>query len=230
MHIPVAYATMQAQLAAIECQFGRAPGSVRLLAVSKHQPASAIAALQALGQRAFGENQVQEARAKQLVLADLSLEWHYIGAVQRNKTLALATQFHWVQSLDRLDLAQRLAAQRPTHLPPLQVCLQVNWDHEPQKRGCPPAAVQELAAQVARLPQLQLRGLMAIPAPRTEFSAQRAVFAQLRQCYEQLQAQGHALDTLSLGMSGDWQAAVAEGATLIRVGTALFGSRNPASG
>ncbi len=223
--LDAAYRAMQTQLAAAEREFGRPPGSVRLLAVSKRQSAPALAALHALGQVAFGENQVQEAQVKQATLAGLPLEWHYLGAIQRNKTQALATRFHWVQSLDRLDLAQRLAAQRPATLPPLQVCVQVNWDGEPQKRGCAPTAVAELMAGIACLPQLRLRGLMAIPAPREDFAAQRQVFEQLRGLYEALRAQGHALDTLSLGMSGDWMAAVAAGATLIRVGTALFGAR-----
>ncbi len=220
-----ALAAVLARLRTAEAQFDRSPSGVRLLAVSKHQPSQAIRALHALGQVAFGENQVQEARRKQAELADLALEWHFIGALQRNKTQAVAAHFSWVQSLDRADIAQRLHAQRPPELPPLQVCLQVNLDHEAQKHGCLPEGIAPLAATVAGLSRLQLRGLMAIPAQREDFTTQRSAFARLHHLYQQIQAQGYALDTLSMGMSADLEAAIAEGATLVRIGTALFGAR-----
>ncbi len=210
---------------AAERRFQRSPGSVRLLAVSKTQPATAIAALAAAGQRCFGENYFQEARAKMAELAALGLEWHFIGPVQTNKTRGIAEHFAWVHSVDRLKIAERLSAQRPDSLPPLNVCLQINLDREPTKHGLDPAEAGEVAMAVAALPGLRLRGLMAIPAPAVDFDAQRRPFARLRMLQEQLVAAGLALDTLSMGMSDDLEAAIAEGATLVRVGTALFGPR-----
>ena len=210
---------------AAEQRFQRPPGAVRLLAVSKTQPVTAVAAMAAAGQTGFGENYVQEALDKMTELAALALEWHFIGPIQANKTRPIAERFAWVHSVDRLKLAERLSAQRPVSLPPLNVCLQVNIDREPTKHGLDPAEVSAIAAAVAVLPRLRLRGLMAIPAPATDFAAQRPAFARLRTLQDQLTAAGLALDTLSMGMSDDLEAAIAEGATLVRVGTALFGPR-----
>ncbi|HRZ53550.1 MAG TPA: YggS family pyridoxal phosphate-dependent enzyme [Candidatus Contendobacter sp.] len=210
---------------AAEQRFQRPPGAVRLLAVSKTQPVTAVAAMAAAGQTGFGENYVQEALDKMTELAALALEWHFIGPIQANKTRPIAERFAWVHSVDRLKLAERLSAQRPASLPPLNVCLQVNIDREPTKHGLDPAEVSAIAAAVAVLPRLRLRGLMAIPAPATDFAAQRPAFARLRILQDQLTAAGLALDTLSMGMSDDLEAAIAEGATLVRVGTALFGPR-----
>lgn len=210
---------------AAEQRFQRPPGAVRLLAVSKTQPVTAVAAMAAAGQTGFGENYVQEALDKMTELAALALEWHFIGPIQANKTRPIAERFAWVHSVDRLKLAERLSAQRPASLPPLNVCLQVNIDREPTKHGLDPAEVSAIAAAVAVLPRLRLRGLMAIPAPVTDFAAQRPAFARLRILQDQLTAAGLALDTLSMGMSDDLEAAIAEGATLVRVGTALFGPR-----
>ncbi len=203
----------------------RAPGSVVLVAASKAQPASAIRALAALGVRDFGENYVQEALAKQAELADLALRWHFIGRIQSNKTRDIARHFHWVHSVDRVKIAQRLADQRPAELPPLNICLEVNLDREHSKGGFAPAELADAAFTVAALGRLRLRGLMAIPAPREGFAAQRRIYATLREFFERLRAAGLDLDTLSMGMSGDIEAAVAEGATMVRVGTALFGPR-----
>ena len=210
---------------AAEQRSQRPPGAVRLLAVSKTQPVTAVAAMAAAGQTGFGENYVQEALDKMTELAALALEWHFIGPIQANKTRPIAERFAWVHSVDRLKLAERLSAQRPASLPPLNVCLQVNIDREPTKHGLDPAEVSAIAAAVAVLPRLRLRGLMAIPAPTTDFAAQRPAFARLRILQDQLTAAGLALDTLSMGMSDDLEAAIAEGATLVRVGTALFGPR-----
>ncbi|MDG4553534.1 MAG: YggS family pyridoxal phosphate-dependent enzyme [Candidatus Competibacter sp.] len=213
------------RIRAAEQRFQRPPGAVRLLAVSKTQPAAAIAALAAAGQRGFGENFLQEALDKMTELVALDLEWHFIGPVQANKTRGIAEHCAWVHSVDRLKIAERLSAQRPDRLPPLNVCLQVNIDREPTKHGLDEAELTAVARAVAALPRLRLRGLMAIPAPATEFAAQRRPFARLRELRERLAAAGLALDTLSAGMSDDLEAAIAEGATLVRVGTALFGAR-----
>ena len=205
----------------------RAPDSVRLLAVSKTFPAEAVAAAHAAGQSAFGENYVQEGVDKIAALADLraSLEWHLIGPLQSNKTRVVAEQFDWVHTVDRLKIAQRLSEQRPAGLPPLQVCLQVNISGEASKSGLAPAEVAEVAHAVAALPRLRLRGLMAIPEPAGDLAAQRAPHRALRELFEQLRASGLALDTLSMGMSADLEAAILEGATLVRVGSAIFGRR-----
>lgn len=209
---------------------GRDPASVRLLAVSKTQPAAALQEAVTAGQRAFGENYLQEALQKQQQLAHLpDLEWHFIGPVQSNKTRELAAHFDWVHTLDRLKVAQRLHDQRPDGLPPLQVLIQVNVSGEASKSGIEPQALSELAAAVAALPRLQLRGLMCIPEAVDDFERQRTAFARLRELLEGLQRQHPAwlLDTLSMGMSGDLQAAIAEGSTLVRIGTAIFGARPP---
>lgn len=220
---------LQAVLARVDRaarEHGRASGAVRLLAVSKTWPAADVREAALVGQRAFGENYVQEGVAKVVELADLGLEWHFIGPLQSNKTRVVAEHFDWVHSIDRLKIAERLAEQRPAALPPLSVCLQVNVSGEATKSGVAPDAVEDLARRVAALPGLRLRGLMAIPAPAADFAAQRLPFRRLREIYEQLRAGGLPLDTLSMGMSHDLEAAIAEGATLVRVGTAIFGERN----
>lgn len=208
-------------------QVGREPSGVALLAVSKFQPAQAVREAVAAGQRAFGENYVQEALDKQAALTDLrsALQWHLIGPLQSNKTRVVAEAFDWVHSVDRLKIAQRLSDQRPEHLPPLNVCLQVNISDEASKSGLPPEEVSQIAHAVAALPRLRLRGLMAIPEPAQGFDEQRAPHRALRLLLEALKQQGLALDTLSMGMSDDLEAAVAEGSTMVRVGTAIFGAR-----
>lgn len=212
---------------------GRAAEDVTLLAVSKTFPGAAVREACAAGQRAFGENYVQEALAKIDELADLrpGIEWHLIGPLQSNKTRPVASAFDWVHSVDRLKIAERLAEQRPPGLPPLNLCLQVNISGEASKHGVAPGDVPALAHAVAALPpeRVQLRGLMSIPEPQpgAPLAAQRAPHRALRELLGVLQAQGLALDTLSMGMSADLEAAVAEGATLVRVGTAVFGQRTP---
>jgi hypothetical protein len=210
------------------CQaFHRVTEDVGLVAVSKTCPADAVREAHAAGQRDFGENYVQEAIAKITALADLraGIAWHLIGPLQSNKTRDVATHFDWVHSIDRLKLAQRLSEQRPAHLAPLQVCLQVNISGEPSKSGVAPGEALALARAVAALPRLRLRGLMAIPEPAQDLESQRAPHRALRLLMAELVAQGVALDTLSMGMSADLEAAIAEGATLVRIGTAIFGSR-----
>ena len=202
---------------------GRPSGSVALLAVSKTKPAADIREAHAAGLDDFGENYLQEALGKQVELADLALTWHFIGPIQSNKTRPIAEHFHWVHSVDRLKVAERLSAQRPAHLPPLNVCPQVNVSGEASKSGCAPEELPALARAVAALPNLKLRGLMAIPEPTEDVAAQRAAFARLR---ELLTALNLGLDTLSMGMSHDLEAAIAEGATWVRIGTALFGARD----
>ena len=204
---------------------GRCPSSVRLLAVSKKQPVAAILEAAAAGQRDFGENLVQEGVTKVSELASHNLCWHFIGHLQTNKTRAVAEHFDWVHSIDRLKVAKRLSDQRPAGLAPLNVCLQVNIDGEDSKSGIAAADVRDLAAQVADLPNLALRGLMCIPAIRDDLAARREPFARLRQLSESLLADGLQLDTLSMGMSNDFEAAIAEGATIVRIGTAVFGPR-----
>lgn len=206
---------------------GRAEGEVRLLVVSKTFEAAAVREAHAAGERAFGENYVQEALDKIAALADLraGIEWHLIGPLQSNKTRVVAEAFDWVHSVDRLKIAERLSEQRPEGMPPLQVCLQVNISGEESKSGIAPADVPALAARVAALPRLRLRGLMAIPEPAKDLESQRAPHRALAQLMTTLQAQGLTLDTLSMGMSADLEAAVLEGATLVRIGSAIFGSR-----
>jgi pyridoxal phosphate enzyme (YggS family) len=204
---------------------GRAEETVGLLAVSKTFGAAAVRELALCGQREFGENYLQEALEKQAQLADLSLVWHFIGPIQSNKTRAIAGHFSWVHGIDRLKIAERLSAQRPPGLPPLQACIEVNVSSEASKGGVSVAGLPALAEAVAKLPGLQLRGLMAIPASTPDPAAQRAAFRRVREAFDDLKARGHALDTLSMGMSGDLEAAIMEGATIVRVGTALFGER-----
>lgn len=205
---------------------GRSADEVSLLAVSKTWPEEAVRSAAAVGQRAFGENYVQEGVAKVEALAGLGLEWHFIGPLQSNKTRLVANHFAWVHSIDRLRIAQRLSEQRDVHLPPLQVCVQVNVSGEDSKSGVSPDELPALARAVAALPRLRLRGLMAIPEPTTDTALQRRRFAQVRQLRDQLAGEGLALDTLSMGMSDDLEAAIAEGSTMVRVGTAIFGTRN----
>jgi pyridoxal phosphate enzyme (YggS family) len=207
---------------------GRPVQSVTLLAVSKTFDATVVRAAHAAGQRAFGENYVQEALQKMQALADLrsDIEWHLVGPLQANKTAAVAGAFDWVHTVDRLKIAERLSAQRPAGAPPLNVCVQVNVSGEASKAGVEPSELPALARAVAALPNLALRGLMAIPEPAPAFEAQRAPHRRLRVLLQDLQRDGLALDTLSMGMSGDLEAAVAEGATIVRVGSAIFGARS----
>ncbi len=205
---------------------GRPVDAVRLLAVSKTFGPEAVTDAHAAGQIAFGENYVQEGLEKIATLKGVAgIEWHLIGPLQSNKTRPVAEHFDWVQSVDRLKIAQRLSDQRPEHLAPLQVCVQVNVDGGATKSGVSPAELPELAHAVAQLPRLRLRGLMCIPEPAPDFDTARAVFAQARLLYDRLRADGLALDTLSMGMSADLEAAVAGGSTMVRVGTAIFGGR-----
>ena len=199
---------------------------VCLLAVSKTFPASAVREAYSNGQTAFGESYLQEALAKIEVLRDLSLEWHFIGPIQSNKTRAIAESFAWVHGVDRLKIAERLSAQRPPHLPPLNICLQVNVSGEESKSGVAPEEVAHLAQEVVRLPHIKLRGLMTVPAPAANEKEQRVPFAQMRVLLDKLNSQGMALDTLSMGMSHDYPAAILEGATIVRLGTAIFGGRD----
>lgn len=199
----------------------------RLLAVSKTQPADAVAALAAQGQRAFGENYVQEAAAKIDALSALGLEWHLIGHLQSNKADIAARLFDWVQTVDRPKLVAALARHRPAALPPLNVLVQVNIDDEGSKSGCAPADIDALAAAVAAEPRLRLRGLMAIPAPFPDEAPRRQAFRRMRALFDALATRHPGIDTLSMGMSDDFELAVAEGATMVRVGTALFGARPP---
>ena len=198
---------------------------VKLVAVSKAQPASSIREAFKAGQTIFGENYLQEALDKQAQLADLNIEWHFIGPIQSNKTQPVSQHFSWVHSVDRLKIAQRLNDARPADLPPLQICLQVNVSQEQSKSGVSPEDLVPLAAAVQNLPRLTLRGLMAIPAPTQDTNLQIAQFKRVRQCYDALLDKGFALDTLSIGMSDDYCLAIAQGATFVRIGSALFGAR-----
>ncbi|MFZ9297603.1 MAG: YggS family pyridoxal phosphate-dependent enzyme [Hylemonella sp.] len=204
---------------------GRAADTVRLLAVSKTFGADAVAQAHAAGQHAFGENYIQEGVDKIAALMPLKLEWHCIGPIQSNKTRLVAEHFDWAQTIDRIKTAQRLDQQRPQHLPPLQICLQVNVDGGSTKSGVAPEALPELAHAVAELPRLRLRGLMCIPEPAPNFEAARAVFGRARDLFDKLNAQGLQLDTLSMGMTVDLEAAIHAGSTMVRVGTAIFGQR-----
>ena len=216
---------VQARIHTAETDAGRQLGKVALLAVSKAHSAAAVRDAFMAGQRLFGENYLQEALDKQAELADLAIEWHFIGPIQSNKTQAIAQHFAWVHGVDRLKIAERLNAARPGHMPPLQICIQVNISNEASKSGVLPAELNALAEAIAKLPHLQLRGLMAIPAPTPEIEMQHKQFRMVRELYETLRGQGFALDTLSMGMSEDFPAAIAEGATIVRVGSAIFGAR-----
>jgi pyridoxal phosphate enzyme (YggS family) len=220
---------VRARIARACMQSQRQTDAVRLLAVSKTFAAEDVLRLAALGQRAFGENYLQEALDKiarcETLAAHEGLEWHFIGPIQSNKTRPIAERFAWVHSVDRERVARRLAEQRPAAMPPLQVCLQINVSGEASKSGCSPDEARLLARVVADLPGLRLRGVMAIPAPTPDPAMQRAQFAALRAIFEGLRAEHPGLDTLSMGMSDDLEAAIAEGSTMVRVGTALFGAR-----
>lgn len=214
-----------------EQRFDREPGSVALLAVSKTKPLSAVQLALEAGQHLFGENYVNEGVEKIVALGTHEGEWHFIGALQSNKTKLVAEHYHWMHSVDRLKIAQRLSEQRPAHLPPLNLCLQLNLDQQASKSGLDAHELLPLADQVAALPNIRLRGVMSIPEPRETFEAQRDAFAKVRELYETLQQRHEGVDTLSMGMTGDLEAAIAEGATIVRIGTAIFGARasKPAS-
>jgi PLP dependent protein len=217
---------VKAQLAASCNEFGRSVASVQLLAVSKTFGIEAVQEAYGAGQRAFGENYIQEAVEKILLLKHLTdVQWHMIGPIQSNKTRLVAEHFDWVHSVDRLKIAQRLSEQRPAGRAPLQLCLQVNIDGGINKSGCLPGEASELAKAMAQLPNVQLRGLMVIPEPAIDFIAACAQFTRARALFDQIKADVPMLDTLSMGMSADLRAAVKEGSTMVRVGTAIFGSR-----
>ena len=221
--------TVRKRIAAACLAAGRVPGDVRLLAVSKTFGPDAVAEAHAAGQTAFGENYIQEAVEKMAALSHLPLEWHCIGPIQSNKTRLVAQHFDWAHTVDRLKIAQRLSEQRPAELPPLQVCIQVNVDGGPTKSGVLPAEALALAREVAALPRLRLRGLMCIPEPAPDFIAARAVFMRAKALFDQIKADGLTLDTLSMGMTADLEAAIDAGSTLVRVGTAIFGGRSYAA-
>lgn len=217
-------ACIRQQITDAQARF-EATQSVTLCAVSKAQPATAIRAAYDAGQTVFGENYLQEALQKQAELEDCAIAWHFIGPIQSNKTQPIARHFDWVHSVDRLKIAQRLSDARPSDLPPLNICLQVNISEEASKSGASGQELLELALNIKQLPHLQLRGLMAIPAPCSDFEQQRDQFRQVRALFDHLNNHGLQLHTLSIGMSGDFAAAIAEGATLVRIGTAIFGAR-----
>ncbi|MBC7500426.1 MAG: YggS family pyridoxal phosphate-dependent enzyme [Herminiimonas sp.] len=231
--IPSNLQAVHAQIVAAARMASRNPDDIMLLAVSKTFGADAVLEAAHAGQRAFGENYVQEAVDKitaiRLAHPDLALEWHFIGPIQSNKTRLIAEHFDWVHSIEREKIAQRLAEQRPSHLPPLNVCLQINISGEASKSGADPADAAVLARAVAAMPQLRLRGLMAIPEATADIEQQRQPFRLLRELRDRLGSDGLALDTLSMGMSTDMTAAIAEGATIVRVGTAIFGQRDHAN-
>lgn len=206
-------------------KYDRDPDSIKLLAVSKTKPVAQIAAAIDAGQQAFGENYPDEAVEKIVELGQSACEWHFIGAIQSRKSAGIAKHFSWVHSIDRLKVARKLSENRPADMPALQCCLQINIDNESSKSGVSAEQVFELAAQVSEFPRLTLRGLMAIPMPQTELDQQRDAFARVRQLLSELKKTYPELDTLSMGMSGDLEAAIAEGATVVRVGTAIFGAR-----
>ncbi|MBI5462019.1 MAG: YggS family pyridoxal phosphate-dependent enzyme [Gammaproteobacteria bacterium] len=224
-HIAAQLRAIRARIVAAAQACGRNPAGVRLLAVGKTFPVEGLRAAQSAGQDCFGESYLNEALPKIAALTDPAPEWHFIGPLQSNKTRGIAEHFSWVHSVDRLKLAQRLSDQRPTGLPPLNVCIQVNISGETSKSGVSPNKLDVLAHAVAALPRVRLRGLMAIPAPNNDVDTQRAAFRRLREALEDLNAHGLTLDTLSMGMSDDLEAAIAEGATIVRIGSAIFGAR-----
>jgi len=225
--VATALKTVQTDIESLARKYGRDPASIKLLAVSKTKPTAIIKAAIQAGQSAFGENYPDEALEKIAVLGNAGCQWHFIGSIQSRKAASIATHFDWVHSVDRLKVAKKLAENRPADSPPLQICLQINIDNEASKSGVLPHELEALAAQCAHYPQLCVRGLMAIPAPSTDFEKQRAVFAKVRALQQTLARQYNTIDTLSMGMSQDLEAAIAEGATIVRVGTAIFGSREP---
>lgn len=225
-NISVSLQTVRDSVVAMAEKHGRNPLDIKLLAVSKTKPIALIKEAVEAGQLAFGENYPDEAVKKIQDLADRPCEWHFIGAIQSRKSAAITQHFSWVHSIDRLKVAKKLAENRPPELPALQCCLQINIDGEDSKSGIPPSQLHELADACAQYPQLKLRGLMAIPAPRSDYSEQRKAFAKVRSLLEELKPTYPDMDTLSMGMSGDLEAAIAEGATIVRVGTAIFGARD----
>jgi len=224
--IPTQLKAVQARIHAACQAAGRADDSVTLLAVSKTFPAEAVQAAFDAGQAAFGENYIQEAVQKITALRHLPIQWHCIGPIQSNKTRLVAEHFDWVHTVDRLKIAQRLSEQRPANLPPLQVCIQVNVDGGPTKSGVAPDEALALAQAVSKLPRLQLRGLMCIPEPAAEFVAECALLKRARGLFDALNSEGLGLDTLSMGMSADLEAAITSGSTMVRVGSAIFGARS----
>lgn len=223
--IATALQTVRTSIASLAEKHGRDPASIQLLAVSKTKPVAQIAAAMDAGQSAFGENYPDEASEKIGELGQSTCEWHFIGAIQSRKAAGIARNFHWVHSVERLKVARKLSENRPADLPPIQYCLQVNIDNEVSKSGVLPEQVLDLAGQCSELPHLKLRGLMAIPKPETDFDRQRDAFARVRELQQKLRKIYPDVDTLSMGMSGDLEAAIAEGATIVRVGTAIFGAR-----
>ncbi len=223
--IPQAIQRIRQKISDAEKQFGRPAGSVRLLAVSKTKPASMVQSAYGAGQRHFGENYLQDALEKIEALPLEGIVWHFIGAIQSNKTRTIAENFDWVHGVDRLKIARRLGEQRPADKPPINLCIQVNSSGEASKSGISFDGLPHLANEISALPGIRLRGLMTLPAPSSAFEQQRLPFRKLREAMEQLNRQGLALDTLSMGMSGDLEAAIAEGATIVRVGTDIFGAR-----
>ncbi len=219
------FQTVNERIRAAELAAGRVPGSVQLVAVGKLHPANAIRELAGCGQRAFAENFVQEALSKQDELSGLDLEWHFIGSIQSNKTRQIANHFSWVHSVDRLKIASRLNDQRAADLSPLNVCLQLNLQAEATKSGLNESEAIELLSATAQLPHIKVRGFMIVPKPTADTEQQRGVFAQVRQLLERANRRGHSLDTLSMGMTDDLEQAIGEGATHVRIGTALFGER-----
>jgi PLP dependent protein len=219
------WSATRTRIASAAVRYGRSPELVQLLAVSKGQPSSALRVIAAAGQRDFGENYVQEALAKMSALEDLRLTWHFTGQIQANKTRPIAEHFQWVHTVDRERIAVRLNDQRPQHAPPLNICVQVSLENEPGKGGIEPHELTVLAARIRELPRLRLRGLMCIPPHRETFDEQLTLFQRMGTYVNELNARGFGLDTLSMGMSGDLDAAVAAGATLVRIGTAIFGAR-----
>ena len=219
--------TIQNQIAAYEKKYGREAGSVQLLGVSKGQSIAKMAEAYQAGLTRFGENYLQEAQTKMAALSDKTIEWHFIGNIQSNKTRKIAELFSWVESVNHIDIAKRLNDQRPSHLPPLNICIEINISHETSKHGIATMDLMPLIHACLALPQLKLRGLMVIPAPQqhADFTLQRETFHQLNMLWQLLRKQGVILDTLSMGMSDDFEAAIAEGATQVRIGTALFGKR-----
>lgn len=218
---------VQTSIRDFERQYQRAPNSVTLIAVSKTKPNEALQQAIQAGQTHFGESYAQEGIEKISALSNANLTWHFIGPIQKNKTKAIANHFDWVHSIDRSIIAQRLSAQRSEQLADLNVCIQLNVSEETSKSGITPDQAIPLAAEISSLPRLRLRGLMAVPAPSKLLEEQRSAFRKVRETYDLLREQGYAIDTLSLGMSGDIEAAIAEGSTMVRVGTAIFGTREP---
>ena len=225
-HIPGRVMAVHDRLARAALAFSRKPGDITLLAVSKTYDHTAVRAAAQTGQRDFGENYLQEALDKQKAVANPNLVWHFIGPIQSNKTRGIAENFAWAHSVDRFKVAERLSAQRPHDMPPLNLCIEVNISGEASKGGATPDSVLQLAEQIAGLPRVHLRGLMAIPAPTPDLVQQRSAFYQVRTLFNTLNARGLKLDTLSMGMSGDFEAAIAEGSTMVRIGTAIFGARH----